>query len=141
VALRLGWQLAGQPLVPAEQFIAGGADTVRGYLEAEGSGDEGVLGAVEWRSANLWPAPTEGSAAARIDDLSLLAFVDAARLRIREPSVGQAARFTLAGTGFGLRVRALKQLTADVDLAWPLRSTAESPSGEPRLHVRFSAAF
>jgi hemolysin activation/secretion protein len=141
VALRLGWQLAGQPLVPAEQFIAGGADTVRGYLEAEGSGDEGVLGAVEWRSANLWPAFSEGAAAARIDDLSLLAFVDAARLRIREPSVGQDARFTLAGTGFGLRLRALKQLTADVDLAWPLRSTAESPSGEPRLHVRFSAAF
>jgi hemolysin activation/secretion protein len=141
VALRLGWQLAGQPLVPAEQFIAGGADTVRGYLEAEGSGDEGLLGAVEWRSANLWPAPAEGSTAMRIDDLSLLAFVDAARLRVREPSVGQDARFTLAGTGFGLRVRAMKQLSADVDLAWPLRSTVESPSGEPRLHVRLSAAF
>jgi hemolysin activation/secretion protein len=141
VALRLGWQLTGQPLVPAEQFVAGGADTVRGYLEAEGSGDEGALVSAEWRSANLWPASGDGATGLRIDDLSLLAFVDAARLRVREPSVGQDARFTLAGTGFGLRVRALKQLTADVDLAWPLRSTAESPSGEPRLHVRFSAAF
>jgi hemolysin activation/secretion protein len=141
VALRLGWQLTGQPLVPAEQFIAGGADTIRGYLEAEGSGDEGVLGAFEWRSANLWSAPSEGASAVPIDDLSVLAFIEAARLRIREPSVGQDARFTLAGTGFGLRVRALKQVSADLDLAWPLRSTAESPSGEPRLHFRLSAAF
>jgi hemolysin activation/secretion protein len=141
LALRLGWQLNGQPLVPAEQFVAGGADTVRGYLEAEGSGDEGALLSAEWRSANLWPAADAAPAGLRIDDLSLSAFVDAARLRVRLPSVGQDARFTLAGSGFGLRMRALRQFAADLDLAWPLRSTANSPSGEPRLHVRLSAAF
>jgi hemolysin activation/secretion protein len=141
VALRLNWQLTGQPLVPAEQFVAGGADTVRGYLEAEGSGDEGVLTSAEWRSANLWPASGDGSTPAPIDGLTVSAFVDAARLRVREPSVGQAARLTLAGTGFGLRLRALRQLSADVDLAWPLRSTAASPTDEPRLHLRLSAAF
>jgi hemolysin activation/secretion protein len=141
VALRLGWQLAGKPLVPAEQFVAGGADSVRGYLEAEGSGDEGALVSAEWRSANLWPAAGEAASGLRIDDLTLAAFVDAARLRVREPSVGQDARFTLAGTGVGLRLRALRQLAADLDLAWPLRSTANSASGDPRLHVRLQAAF
>jgi hemolysin activation/secretion protein len=60
---------------------------------------------------------------------------------VREPSVGQDARFTLAGTGVGLRLRALRQLAADLDLAWPLRSTANSASGDPRVHVRLQAAF
>ncbi|MCU0965467.1 MAG: ShlB/FhaC/HecB family hemolysin secretion/activation protein, partial [Burkholderiaceae bacterium] len=48
--LRLGWQLATQPLVPAEQFAVGGLESVRGYLEAAASGDSGLLGSVEWRS-------------------------------------------------------------------------------------------
>ena len=141
LALRLGWQLAGQPLVPAEQYVAGGADTVRGYLEAEASGDDGLFGSAEWRSPNLWAPDADPKARNVIDELSALAFIDAARLRLRQPSVGQAAQVSLAGTGFGLRVRAWRQASAEFDLAWALKSTTKSPTGEPRLHVRVVTAF
>lgn len=144
LALRAGWQLAGQPLVSAEQYVAGGADTVRGYLEAEGSGDDALFGSAEWRSPSLWggtAGQAEPDSIWRIDELTLLAFVDAARLRTRQPGVGQASRLPLLGSGFGLRLKALRQMVAELDLAWPLKDTANTVSGEPRLHVRVGATF
>ncbi len=37
-------QIADGPLVSSEQFSIGGLDTVRGYLESETLGDNGVVG-------------------------------------------------------------------------------------------------
>ena len=37
-------QVADGPLVSSEQFSIGGLDTVRGYLESEALGDNGVVG-------------------------------------------------------------------------------------------------
>ena len=41
---KLQGQVADQPLVNSEQFAGGGLGTVRGYLEAEVLGDDGVAG-------------------------------------------------------------------------------------------------
>lgn len=138
-ALRLQGQLGSQPLVSAEQFAVGGADTVRGYLEAEASGDRGLQGSAEWRSPSLVDAKTgEGP---RLQDLALLAFVDVARVWVIEPSVGQAPRRSLFGAGLGLRVRAAPGLSGEADLAWPGKRTASTPDHDPRLHLRLRAQF
>jgi hemolysin activation/secretion protein len=138
--LRLGWQVATAPLPGGEQYAAGGADSVRGYYEAEGTGDHALLGSLEWRSPNLWPRPAQGGASP-IDELSLLAYLDAARVHVNQPAAGQAARVPLLGAGLGLRLRALQRLSADIDLAWPQKPTAASPRSTPRLHVRLGAQF
>jgi hemolysin activation/secretion protein len=141
LALRLGWQLASQPLVGGEQYAIGGADSVRGYLEAEGAGDHALLGSLEWRSPNLAPRNAAAPAASPLDDLALLAFVDVARAQIQQPLPGQAARVHLLGSGVGLRVRAWRRLSAELDLAWALKGTALSPEDQLRLHLRLLAQF
>jgi hemolysin activation/secretion protein len=52
---RLQGQLADGPLVSSEQFSLGGLDTVRGYLESETLGDDGVVGTFEVRSPDIGP--------------------------------------------------------------------------------------
>lgn len=141
-ALRLQGQLASQPLVSAEQFAVGGAETLRGYLEAEASGDRGLQGSLEWRGPNLLSPPAEEGFTWQ--ELSLLAFYDVARVWILEPSVGQLPRRTLYGGGLGLRVRAgagRHIFTGEADIAWPGKRTPAAPDHDPRLHLRLRAQF
>ena len=58
--LRFGAQLATGPVPSGEQFAIGGAESVRGYYEAEGAGDRAVLGSVEWRSPDFGAFITRG---------------------------------------------------------------------------------
>lgn len=143
VALRLGGQVATQPLVSAEQYAIGGAESVRGYLEAEGSGDHAVLGSAEWRGPNLFAGDADAASKASSfwNELSLLGFVDVARAYISQPLAGQAARVSLLGSGVGLRLRVRQSVNADVDLAWPLKATQSTPDRSPRIHVRLAAQF
>lgn len=157
LALRLAGQAASQAVVSAEQFSLGGADTVRGYFEAEASGDDAVLASLEWRSPALWrraapavlsagaganaAATTAAPAAWGLDELSLLGFVDAGRTRVRLADAGQAVRIPLLSAGLGLRVRAATRLSAELDVAWPLRETSRTRLGDPRWHARLAATF
>lgn len=142
---RLGGQLASQPLVAAEQYAIGGAETVRGYLEAEAIGDHGVLAGVELRAPNLARASSPAAAEPvwrAFDEVTPYGFLEGGSIRL----IG-GDRQTLAGTGVGLKVRARKTLTANVDVAWPLKSTRAadgrpvSQAGDPRVHVRVGAEF
>ena len=154
LALRGAWQLAMQPLVSGEQFTLGGADSVRGYLESETAGDQAWLGAVEWRTPNLagWLGGLLGAAgeglyrsgvrgSGPLSELTVLVFAEAAQARVIDPLPGSAARVSLAGAGLGLRLRRGPQLSADLDLAWPLKPTANSPRSQARLHARLGAQF
>lgn len=134
--LRLGGQLASGPLVSAEQYSLGGAETVRGYLEGEASGDHGVIGAVEWRSANL--APAEGPLFWR--SASLLAFAEGGATFITQPLPGQDERSGLVGTGVGLRL-AGERIEASLDLARAARDNSSTSAGRWRAHARLSARF
>ncbi len=152
VALRLSGQLATDPLASSEQFSVGGAETVRGYLNAESSGDRGVLGSIEWRSANVsgrvggWfggsvdERPAEGRTPL-LSDLSFLGFVDAARVYTIEPSFGQVPRMSMLGAGVGIRLSTRKAFDASLDLAWPMKRTFATPELDPRLHVRVRYRF
>ena len=67
---------------------AGGATSVRGYLAAERTGDDGVLGSVEWRTPSLarWLGPN-------VNEWRFYAFADAATLRLRETLPEQDASY------------------------------------------------
>ena len=51
---KLQGQASGQPLISNEQFSEGGLGTVRGYLESEALGDNGIVGTLELRTALAW---------------------------------------------------------------------------------------
>jgi hemolysin activation/secretion protein len=49
LVVRLGAQLANNPLPPIEQLSVGGFDTVRGYRENRLVRDQGIIASAEWR--------------------------------------------------------------------------------------------
>ena len=146
--LRLGGQTATGPVPSGEQYTIGGAESVRGYYEAEGAGDRGVLGSVEWRSPDFgarlsrWLAVDGDSAGpAWFSQTYGLAFVDVARAYLFEPATGQAPYVSLAGAGFGLRAKLRRSVAGEFDLAWPLKTTVATAARSPRAHVKLAVEF
>lgn len=135
LTLRLGGQLASGPLISAEQYALGGVDTVRGYYEAELSGDVAALGSVEWQGPN-WGAEWPLSQAR----LTPALYADAARAWTLEPLAGQARRDSLASAGAGLRLNS-RDLDLTLDMGVPLLATQFSARGVLRLHARAVARF
>ena len=127
---RLDGQLASGPLISNEMFTAGGADSVRGYYEAEQAGDDGARGTMELRGMQ-W-------AKGNLNDLRAVAFLEGAHLRVREALPAQTDAFNLASTGVGLRMQAWKHLTMVLDAAWPLKDTTFTQAG--KVHFCFKAA-
>ncbi|HZX78187.1 ShlB/FhaC/HecB family hemolysin secretion/activation protein [Lysobacter sp.] len=132
---RLAGQTADSPLVSGEQFAAGGMYSVRGYLSAEAIGDFGVLGTLEWRTAPL----TWWSRVLR--DWRWYAFVDAARLGLREPLPEQDDRFSLASVGIGSNVKFGEHVFLRLDYALPLKEGPNTDNDEPNLHFNLGASF
>jgi hemolysin activation/secretion protein len=126
-------QLANQPLVSSEQFAIGGMATVRGYLDAEALGDNGVRGRLELHT----PAMT--GTGLRLDDFYLLAFLDGAEVRVIDPLPTQTASFHMASGGVGLRMRARGHIDVAADLAYPFVDSTYTHAGDPR--VQFSLAY
>ena len=140
VALRMGAQFASQPLVSAEQYALGGAETVRGYEEGEASGDEGALFSAELRSANL-AAPLGAKAGDQIKELAMLAFVDAGLTYNIDPAAGQPGHVALLGIGGGARLSLRSGLDGQLDVAWPQKTTPQSPHADTRVHARIAWIF
>ncbi len=136
VFARLMGQVAGSPLITNEQFAAGGIDDVRGYLEAERLGDNAVATTLELRSANLshfYPA--------RLQNLQLLAFTDAAELFTKSPLPGSKSSGMLWSTGLGLRLEAAQHLQAMLTWAYPLRNGERVKAGDQRVHFSVGMEF
>ena len=130
LAARGSLQIAPQPLISNEQFVAGGVDSVRGYFESAAAGDDGLRVSLEARTPG-WSSERWAWASG----LSALAFVDAASLKIRQPLPGQRASFQLAGVGVGLRAQPLNAGSLSLDLAWALRPLGSTQRGDLRLHA------
>jgi hemolysin activation/secretion protein len=133
--LRFDGQYSGEPLVSNEQFFAGGAQSVRGYLESEALGDVGLHGTLELRSTSLHAL----AGADWLREARGFAFLDGARVTLRQPLPGQVGRTTLASGGLGLRLRAARGLEGQLTFAWPFRGTANTP--EEELRTLFSIAW
>ncbi len=129
-------QLSDQPLVSSEQISGGGLNTVRGYLEAEVVGDNGVFGALELRSPSLldW-ADKEKS------EWRLYAFVEGGILSIHEPLPEQTDHFELASIGVGSRIRIRDFLNGSLDAGLPLISQTATQAREPLFSFRVWAEF
>ena len=131
--LRLAFQASGQPLISNEQFIAGGADTVRGYPEGEAAGDFGWRLGIEARSPVL--STVRGS------PLRGIAFVEGASLSLIDALAGQTSKFSLASVGVGVRLDGDKGLQFGLDLARTLEDGPNTASGDGRAHLRLGYQF
>jgi hemolysin activation/secretion protein len=127
---RGNWQLSGQPLVSNEQFVIGGVDTVRGYLESAAVGDSGLAFSLEATTPNLAKQLSESLA-----NLQLLAFFDAGTVRVLAP-ITATERFKLAGAGVGMRLKAASGISASLDLALALKDLGANQKGDKRLYFR-----
>jgi len=122
---RVQGQAASGPLVSSEQINGGGADTVRGYLESEAVGDNGLFGTLELRSPSLgeWLGKD-------VKDWRFFVFTDAGVLQVKSPLPEEHVNFGLVSTGIGSRVKFLDHYNGLFALASPLvrgpRSEAES---------------
>lgn len=141
---RLEAQYASEPLIPAEQKGAGGFSTVRGYLEREVSGDDGVNGTFELRT------PIRKSSALprwfsknpdrypEFEGIQYLLFVDGAYLTLKDAVAGQEDQQTLLSAGLGLRLSLGSRFAARADWGFPLEKTEESDStGRGHFSVQY----
>jgi hemolysin activation/secretion protein len=136
VAAKVEWQVASGRLLPSEQFVAGGADSVRGYMEGELSGDEALRFSFELSSA-----PVSLVRAGGRWNLTGLVFFDEALLRILQAGTGERAVSHLAGAGVGLRLQGPSGLGLQVDAASALTDAGTTRIGDWRVHGRLSLEF
>jgi hemolysin activation/secretion protein len=126
-------QATGDPLVSNEQYVAGGLDSVRGYLESAAVGDTALRGTVELRTPNF------RSEKSRLDFLQLRTFFDTAWLRTLSPLPGTRESTQLSSYGLGLTARARPGFQLRADLAWPMNTFNDRPAYQ--THVQASAAY
>lgn len=128
LATRASAQATDSPLVSSEQFAAGGMSTVRGYLSAEDTADNGAIASVEMRTPSIhsWL----GSFA---DDWRFHVFVDGARLMMIDPLPEQHSRFTLLSTGVGTQFTIFHYLNGTLEYAYPLKNGVETKAHDGHL--------
>ena len=128
-------QLTNDPLVSNEQYVAGGAESLRGYLESTAVGDIALRGTIEFRTPNLRPEK------ARLDFLQFRTFFDTAWLRTLAPLPGTRASYELSSYGLGLTARAKPGFMLRADLAWPMNSVGAQSAYQPRVQASASYQF
>ena len=140
-------QWASQPLIPAEQYFAGGMDSVRGYLTYESIGDHAIRGRAELTTPEVLTVPIDRVWQRRkSSDYTLrvrfATFYDAAKLWVAQPLPGQAPQFFLEGVGAGVRVKFPKDLgQLIVDSGWALRDTLNTKRGSNFVHFSVGLTF
>jgi hemolysin activation/secretion protein len=108
-------QAASQPLITNEQFSGGGIGTVRGYLESEVLGDNGVLGSIEARTPSL------GNFFGKdVDEWRFYAFGEGGILALDDPLPEQKSVFNLASAGVGTTLRTFDHFNGSLDVGVPL---------------------
>lgn len=109
-------QLADRPLVPLEQFVLGGATTVRGYREQGFLGNNGLLASVELGVPIL--------STQRFGALRVVPFFDAGVVWGSTGSLSPSSQ-TLFSTGVGVEYSLSDRLSARLDAAIPLITFSE----------------
>jgi len=135
-------QWSFDPLIPNEQFLTGGADSVRGYRESEVSGDRGINATLE---ARLFPFGHPGPDGNR--SLYACAFVDGAQVRLVHPAGPQISIATIASTGVGVHAQSWYGFRLALDVAKTLRdgghgvSSFITPNGTTRVEALLGYSF
>lgn len=129
-------QAADSPLISNEQFSLGGAQSVRGYFETQTLADDAVFGSLELQSPHLGLADWE-----YVDQLKLLAFIEAGKGWIKNALPGNSNGDFISSGGFGVHFQLWKQISGALDIGIPFTSLAPVQSGDPRLHFNVAAEF
>jgi hemolysin activation/secretion protein len=126
-------QGSDQPLIPTEEFAVGGLTSVRGYLQSEAVGDNGLLGSLEFRSPSI--GPWVGSF---IDDWRFFAFedtgfawVDDALPAAVKGQPNQKSAFHLYSVGLGTRIQLFTYVSGNVDVGVPLTNGPTTKAYQP----------
>jgi hemolysin activation/secretion protein len=143
---RLALQLSTSSLVSSEQFAAGGASSVRGYLEAEETADHGATGSIELRTPSL-----ASHIGAWMQDWRFHLFADAAHLALmnalptlvdpEHPEAGsiRIRRYNLASAGVGTRFQLFNIMTGAFEVAYPFKDGQVTRAHDTRLHFSLKA--
>jgi hemolysin activation/secretion protein len=147
-------QLADQPLVSSEEFSLGGLDSVRGYLETEMLGDNGVAGTLELRSPNLGSLLQsslqnamkneggQGNAPIMIfNEWRLFGFVGAGITSIYQPLPEQKQNFDVWSYGFGTTAKLFNYANGMVVLSIPKVTQTFTHADTPRINFRVWGEF
>ncbi len=143
-------QVADGPLVSSEEFSVGGLDTVRGYLESEVLGDEGVVGNLELRSPDLADAMQKVVKAqleqtpipvSVFNNWRFFAFADGGLATVLQPLAEQQAQFDLWSYGGGLRFKMFDYLNGMVACSVPMITQAYTHARDARLNFRIWGEF
>jgi hemolysin activation/secretion protein len=143
-------QVADGPLVSSEQLSVGGLDTVRGYLESEVLGDNGIVGNVELRSPNVGDLLQKqikdetGQGTARFttfNEWRFFGFADAGTVTVLKPLPEQQSKFDVWSYGIGTRFKFLNYLNGTVIFSMPMISQTYTQARNPRVNFRIWGEF
>jgi len=140
-ALANDWQLRaianGQysrdALIPGEQFGAGGATSVRGFIEREIANDSGVAVNLEAYTPNL--CGRQGW------NCRLLGFIDNAYIKRNHALPGELESASIGSVGLGLRLLLSTYVNLQLDYGHVLRAGATGRADANRLHLRLGLAY
>lgn len=126
-------QYSPDALIPGEQFGAGGATSVRGFLEREISNDSGLGLNLEAYTPNL--CTRDGW------NCRLLGFYDNAYVRRNKALAGELESTSIASVGVGARFVLSTHVNLQLDYGHVTKAGATLRSGANRLHVRLGLAY
>ena len=141
VLLTASGQWTYQSLLPSEQFVLGGYDTVRGYDQRQENFDMGYLFNGEIRTPAMrvlkyinqrWTIP---------DGLQFLVFLDYGRGWDHTAVPGTPKSEWLMGIGPGLRYTVVPYITARCDLGFKMHNKDFFTGGTPEVHFSVIASF
>jgi hemolysin activation/secretion protein len=143
-------QLSDGPLVSSEQFSVGGLDTVRGYLESEVLGDDGVVGNLELRSPDIGSMLQKqmkdetGLGNPRFttfNEWRFFGFTDAGHVNVQHPLPEQQSKFDVWSYGAGTRFRVFDGINGMIAYSVPMVTQAYTQGGSSRVNFRLWGEF
>jgi len=134
---RFRGQIASDPLVGSEQLGVGGLDSVRGYFEREGNGDDGVIFSNELHT----PPVSFTKFLGRKDELVFLAFTDYGMSWTRGAGAVPSAQLNFWSVGPGVSYRIGPWLSVDYDYGWRLDRGNPGLIDTGRSSLRLVASF
>lgn len=129
-------QVTNEPLVSSEQISEGGADSVRGYLEAETLGDRGVYVQTELRSPSV--AKYLGGP---VTSWRFHLFGDAGMANLTVPLAHQRYDYGLSSAGIGSRVNLWGYLNGVLQDAQTFNTGPNTKAGTNRVLFRVYGEF
>ena len=135
--IKVDGQAADNPLIPNEEYIAGGMENVRGYMESEAQGDDAIHGTIELS----FPDPLAQFGIVKQLQTSPYIFFDIAQLNVKDPLPAQNGSITLDGAGAGIRGSLTKYLEYEFDWAVALNTTNQTQANTNMFYFKLKSLF